>query len=84
MNGVDTLGCSAGASTSLTFLPQVIKTWKERSAKDISPDDVFNCRPQRDHVGDLRNIGEQLDHYFNQCGYFSDVADDDYFKLKYK
>ena len=27
---------SAGAITSLTFLPQVIKTWKEKSAKDIS------------------------------------------------
>ena len=33
---VDILGYSAGAITSLTFLPQVIKTWKERSAKDIS------------------------------------------------
>lgn len=33
---VDILGYSAGAITSLTFLPQVIKTWKEKSAKDIS------------------------------------------------
>jgi MtN3 and saliva related transmembrane protein len=32
----DILGYSAGAITSFTFLPQVIKTWKERSAKDIS------------------------------------------------
>ncbi|MBL7743938.1 MAG: SemiSWEET transporter [Chitinophagaceae bacterium] len=30
------LGYSAGAVTTLTFLPQVIKTWKERSAKDVS------------------------------------------------
>ncbi|MEI9809492.1 MAG: SemiSWEET transporter [Bacteroidota bacterium] len=30
------LGYVAGAITTLTFLPQVIKTWKERSAKDIS------------------------------------------------
>lgn len=36
MNGVEILGYSAGAITSLTFLPQVIKTWKEKSAKDIS------------------------------------------------
>lgn len=36
MSGVEILGYSAGAITSLTFLPQVIKTWKERSAKDIS------------------------------------------------
>jgi MtN3 and saliva related transmembrane protein len=33
---VDILGYSAGAITALTFLPQVIKTWKEKSAKDIS------------------------------------------------
>jgi len=33
---VDILGYSAGAITALTFLPQVIKTWKERSAKDVS------------------------------------------------
>lgn len=36
MSGVDILGYSAGAITSLTFLPQVIKTWKVKSAKDIS------------------------------------------------
>jgi len=30
------LGYSAGAVTALTFLPQVIKTWREKSAKDIS------------------------------------------------
>ena len=30
------LGYTAGAITSLTFLPQVIKTWKEKSAKDVS------------------------------------------------
>lgn len=33
---VDILGYSAGAITSLTFLPQVIKTWRLKSAKDIS------------------------------------------------
>jgi len=36
MSGVNILGYSAGFITSLTFLPQVIKTWKEKSAKDIS------------------------------------------------
>ncbi len=36
MSGVDLVGYSAGAITSLTFLPQVIKTWKVKSAKDIS------------------------------------------------
>jgi MtN3 and saliva related transmembrane protein len=33
---VDILGYTAGAITTLTFLPQIIKTWKEKSAKDIS------------------------------------------------
>ena len=36
MSGVDILGSVAGAITSLTFLPQVIKTWREKSAKDVS------------------------------------------------
>jgi MtN3 and saliva related transmembrane protein len=36
MGFTEILGYSAGAITALTFLPQVIKTWKEKSAKDIS------------------------------------------------
>lgn len=36
MLAVDILGYAAGAVTAFTFLPQVIKTWRERSAKDIS------------------------------------------------
>ncbi|MCX6316351.1 MAG: SemiSWEET family transporter [Bacteroidetes bacterium] len=36
MTGVDLLGYSAGAITTLTFLPQIIKTWKEKSAKNVS------------------------------------------------
>ena len=36
MSFVDILGYSAGVVTTLIFLPQVIKTWKEKSAKDIS------------------------------------------------
>ena len=36
MTGVDILGYSAGFITTLTFLPQVIKTWREKSAKDVS------------------------------------------------
>jgi MtN3 and saliva related transmembrane protein len=36
MSGVEILGYTAGAITSLTFLPQVVKTWKSRSAADIS------------------------------------------------
>jgi len=36
MNFVEVLGLSAGACTTLAFLPQVIKTWKSRSAKDLS------------------------------------------------
>jgi MtN3 and saliva related transmembrane protein len=36
MTGIELLGYSAGAITSLTFLPQVIKTWKMKTATDIS------------------------------------------------
>lgn len=36
MSGAELLGYAAGALTAFTFLPQVIKTWRERSAGDIS------------------------------------------------
>ncbi len=36
MSSVDILGYAAGAITTLTFLPQVIKTWKMKSARDVS------------------------------------------------
>lgn len=36
MNGISVLGLLAGSFTTIAFLPQVIKTWKTRSAKDLS------------------------------------------------
>lgn len=36
MNFAEILGYAAGALTAFTFLPQVIKTWRDRSARDIS------------------------------------------------
>jgi MtN3 and saliva related transmembrane protein len=36
MNAIQLLGLLAGALTTISFLPQVIKTWKSRSAKDLS------------------------------------------------
>lgn len=36
MNQVQILGLVAGSLTTAAFLPQVIKTWKSRSAKDLS------------------------------------------------
>jgi MtN3 and saliva related transmembrane protein len=36
MNGVDLLGTLAGLFTTAAFVPQVIKTWRSRSAEDIS------------------------------------------------
>ena len=36
MSNAEVLGYVAGAVTTFTFLPQVIKTWKDKSAKDIS------------------------------------------------
>jgi MtN3 and saliva related transmembrane protein len=35
-NIIQMLGLIAGACTTIAFLPQVIKTWKSRSAKDLS------------------------------------------------
>ena len=36
MNFIQYIGLAAGALTTTAFLPQVIKTWKTRSAKDLS------------------------------------------------
>jgi MtN3 and saliva related transmembrane protein len=36
MNSIQLLGLFAGSLTTVAFLPQVIKTWKSRSAKDLS------------------------------------------------
>jgi len=36
ITGTEILGYAAGAVTAITFLPQVIKTWKEKSAKNVS------------------------------------------------
>jgi uncharacterized protein with PQ loop repeat len=36
MDTIKILGLVAGALTTAAFLPQVLKTWKSRSAKDLS------------------------------------------------
>jgi MtN3 and saliva related transmembrane protein len=36
MGNTQILGLVAGACTTIAFLPQVIKTWKTRTAKDLS------------------------------------------------
>jgi MtN3 and saliva related transmembrane protein len=36
MDNVSLLGLVAGALTTAAFLPQVIKTWRSRSAADVS------------------------------------------------
>ncbi len=36
MSGIQILGLAAGTITSITFLPQVIKIWQTKSAKDLS------------------------------------------------
>lgn len=36
MNWITLLGISAGVLTTISFLPQVIKTWKTKHTKDIS------------------------------------------------
>jgi MtN3 and saliva related transmembrane protein len=36
MDGVTLLGLAAGTLTTISFFPQLVKTWKSRSTKDIS------------------------------------------------
>jgi MtN3 and saliva related transmembrane protein len=36
MNLIQLLGLAAGTCTTAAFIPQVVKTWKSRSAKDLS------------------------------------------------
>ena len=36
MSGAEILGYAAGAVTAFTFMPQVIKPWGDKSARDIS------------------------------------------------
>ena len=36
MNTISILGLVAGSFTTIAFLPQVLKTWRSRSAKDLS------------------------------------------------
>jgi MtN3 and saliva related transmembrane protein len=36
MNYIKIIGLAAGTLTTISFLPQVIRTWKTRSAKDLS------------------------------------------------
>ena len=36
MTGIDSLGMVAGTISAIVFLPQVIKTYRSKSAKDIS------------------------------------------------
>lgn len=36
MDLINLLGLTAGGLTTLSFLPQVLKTWKSKSAADIS------------------------------------------------
>jgi MtN3 and saliva related transmembrane protein len=36
MDAIGILGLAAGTITSITFLPQVIKIWQTKSAKDLS------------------------------------------------
>lgn len=41
MDIAEILGLTAGTITSITFVPQVIRIWKTRSAKDLSPIMLF-------------------------------------------
>ena len=36
LNSIDLLGLVAGTLTTIAFVPQLVKVWKSKSAKDIS------------------------------------------------
>lgn len=36
MESTDLIGMVAGSLTTVSFIPQVVKTWKSRSAEDVS------------------------------------------------
>ena len=36
LHSTDTLGLLAGALTTVSFLPQLVKTWRSQSAEDVS------------------------------------------------
>jgi MtN3 and saliva related transmembrane protein len=36
MKSIELLGLTAGALTTIAFLPQFLKTWRAKSAKDLS------------------------------------------------
>ncbi len=36
MNLITIIGLAAGICTTIAFLPQAVKTWKSKSAKDLS------------------------------------------------
>ena len=36
MNSISLIGYAAGALTTLSFVPQVVRSWRRRSAADIS------------------------------------------------
>lgn len=36
MTALDALGLAAGAMTTIAFVPQVVKTWRSRSVRDLS------------------------------------------------
>lgn len=41
MNWIEILGFTAGTLSALTFLPQVIRTWKLKSAEELSLTMIF-------------------------------------------
>ena len=45
MNGTEQIGLIAGSLTTIAFIPQVLKIWKSKHAKDISlaTFSIFSC-----------------------------------------
>ena len=75
------VGIIAGALSCTTFLPQVIKTWKSKSTKDVSLTMFVIASVGNSSLAGLRHTDPQLFDYSNQyCGadFFADDAGVDF------
>ncbi len=77
MEFVDVLGYIAGLLTTLTFLPQVIKTVKEKSAKDVALNMFLIVATNQVLWVIYGVLKKRPGDYFDQCTDISIIIDDD-------
>jgi len=65
---INLLGLTAGTLTTVSFLPQVIKTWKSKSAEDIRPG-CLCCSAAAWRCGCCMTLHLSRTHHYGQCHY---------------